>query len=102
MMASCAALGPGANAENQFLRRFAQLAGIMDDVEGFIASEDWVDLLRVFDDQFITGYSSGLKLVAPLAGYQWPVDEPGGAASMLKYDVAVGGGDTRQPLVNGC
>jgi predicted RecB family nuclease len=29
-------------------------------------------------------------VVAPLAGYTWEVDDPGGEESMLRYEIAVG------------
>ncbi|HET6849616.1 MAG TPA: TM0106 family RecB-like putative nuclease, partial [Gaiellales bacterium] len=77
-------------AENTYLRRLGQAAGISEEIEEFIASDDWVDMLRVFTSQFITGTSSGLKKVAPLSGFSWPVDEPDGGESMIRYDVAVG------------
>ncbi len=79
-----------ANAENQYLRRMGLAAGFEEDLEGFIASDQWVDLLRIWDAQLITGRSSGLKLVAPVAGHRWEIEDPSGKESMLRYDVAVG------------
>ena len=79
-----------ASAENTYLRKLGFTAGVLEQVEEFIASADWVDMLRVFDTQLITGGGSGLKLVAPLAGFSWDVEDPGGEESMLRYEVAVG------------
>jgi predicted RecB family nuclease len=79
-----------AAAENTYLRRLGQMAGITEEIDAFIASPGWVDMLRVFTTQFITGASSGLKRVAPLCGFSWPVDDPDGGESMLRYDVAAG------------
>ena len=84
-----------AAAENSQLRRLGLAGGILDQVEKFITSEDWIDMLRVFNSQLITGGSTGLKTVASLAGYSWRVDEPGGAESMLRHDVAVGSSSER-------
>lgn len=79
-----------AAAENTQLRRLAELTGVTRDVDDFTGSAHWVDLLRVFDDQLITGSSSGLKAVASLAGYAWTVDDPGGGEATVRYDLAVG------------
>ena len=78
------------SAENRFLRECGAAAGVLNQVEAFIASEEWVDMLAVFDAQVITGGVSGLKSVAPLAGFDWDVEDPGGEASMLRYEEAVG------------
>ena len=80
-----------AGAENTYLRRLGVFNEIADEVEAFIGSDEWVDMLDVWNRQVITGASSGLKVVAPLVGFSWRVDDAGGAESMLRYDIAVGG-----------
>jgi predicted RecB family nuclease len=80
-----------ATAESTQLRRLGEAAGVAAAVEAFTGGGDWVDLLRVFDRQLVTGGPAGLKRVAALAGYTWDVDDPGGAESMAYYDRAAGG-----------
>ncbi|MGO8686118.1 MAG: ribonuclease H-like domain-containing protein [Candidatus Dormibacteria bacterium] len=83
-----------ASAENQYLRRVGLAAGLTREVDEFIASEEWVDLRAVWDAQLITGQGSGLKNVAPLVGFRWEVDDPGGTESMLRYDAAADGDES--------
>ena len=82
-----------AAAEGGALRRLAATVGLTDEVAAFISSAQWVDLLRVFDTQLITGSGTGLKAVAGLCGFTWAVEDPGGGESMLRYDQAVGATD---------
>ncbi len=78
-----------AGAENtHFLRMAAQNEGLAPHIKTFTASAIWIDMMRVFDDSWITGESSGLKRVATLVGHTWDVDDPGGEVSMVRYEEA--------------
>lgn len=78
-----------AAAENGALRSLAPGAGVEDEVEAFIASDEWVDLYAVTREHLLTGFGYSLKEVAPLAGFAWRDDDPGGAQSMLWYARAI-------------
>jgi predicted RecB family nuclease len=78
-----------AGVETTHIRRLGLLAGRDSEVDAFLKSEEWVDLLRVVSSQLITGGPLGLKTAATLAAYRWPVEDPGGEDSMLVYETAV-------------
>lgn len=74
------------NAENTQMRRItATDTNLAAEVKAFIESPDWVDMLQVFRAGWTTGGSTGLKKIAPLAGFEWEVDDPGGGVSMLHH-----------------
>jgi predicted RecB family nuclease len=82
-----------AGVESNNMARLAHACGRASEVAALVGSAEWVDLLDVFRTQLITGSGNGLKVLAPLAGYRWPVEDPGGEESMLRYDTAVAADD---------
>ena len=80
-------------AERPNMLRVSRPTEYAEEVAAFLGSDEWVDMLTVFRKQVITGGGNGLKDVAQLAGYDWPVDDAGGGASMLQYELARGSRD---------
>ena len=74
----------------KFARRHAAVPGVptLQVVEDFMAKY-FVDLLKYSEliALPVTGY--GIKKLAPLAGFDWQVSDPGGAESLLKYREAI-------------
>ena len=86
-----------AGAENTYLRRLAIAEEpVAQGIAAFITSGEWIDMLREWDSQLITGGSSSLKTTAPLAGFQWAVDDAGGGESMIQHDLATRGDKAAQ------
>lgn len=75
--------------KTQMLRIVARDPDRQRAVATFVDSAQWVDLYAVFKDAWTTGESTGLKAIAPLAGHEWSVDDPGGALSMVRYEAAI-------------
>jgi predicted RecB family nuclease len=76
------------SAENGHLDTGGQATGRSEQVEEFMGSPVWIDLHEVFSGQFVTGHSGSLKTVAPLTGFAWRDEDPGGAQSMQWWERA--------------
>ena len=86
-----------ASAENTYLRRLGIAEEpVAEEIDAFISCGEWIDMLREWDSQLTTGGSSSLKTTAPLAGFQWEVNDAGGGESMIKHDLATGGDKAAQ------
>jgi predicted RecB family nuclease len=77
------------SAEQTQMTRLADRLGLRDEVDEFLASDDWVDLLEVVRAQLVTGRSMGLKETAPLAGFEWRSGDSGGTLAIVKYAEAI-------------
>ena len=77
------------SAEQGHMTRIADRLGLRDEVDRFLASDAWVDLLEVVKTQLITGRGMGLKETAPLASFAWRSDDIGGQLALVNYDSAV-------------
>jgi predicted RecB family nuclease len=87
--ASCKAYCYSKSAEQGQMTRLADRLGLRDEVDEFLASDGWVDILEVVRSQLITGRSMGLKETAPLAGFAWRSGDSGGTLALVKYDQAI-------------
>jgi predicted RecB family nuclease len=94
--AEAGALKAGAAAAADLLGRTDAPAA----VDELLASDRFVDLLRVFRDQLIHGGGDGLKVVAPKAGFAWRDHAPSGQDSMAWHLAAVGDPDAAERRAN--
>ena len=78
-------------AETNQMRRIAREMTLDSALGEFIGSDGWVDLLPIFREGWITGEGAGLKTAAAAIGFEWDVDDPGGADSMVIHRNAVAG-----------
>lgn len=58
------------------------------EISELTGSDQWVDLFRIARASLITGHGMGLKKLAPLAGFAWRDEDPGGVQSMHWHRVA--------------
>ncbi|WP_237559263.1 TM0106 family RecB-like putative nuclease [Corynebacterium pilosum] len=75
-----------AGGENHWLRASARRFAEVDvgEVNAFIASEEWVDVFAHVRRHLVGVDGLGLKVVAPLAGYDWEDDVDGEASIALR------------------
>jgi len=75
-------------------RRYPEVAGMptAQEVAGFCASPDWVDVHAELKRLFLPTGSLRLKAVATALGFSWRDPEPGGENSLAWYRSAVGAG----------
>ncbi|MGO1950233.1 MAG: ribonuclease H-like domain-containing protein [Mycobacteriaceae bacterium] len=90
--------------ENHWLRHYAGRFGgtvyataggsvvmpTLDEVNAFLASEEWVDVFALVRAAVVANSSLGLKAVAPLAGFTFSQQEVDGRAAVDLFEVAVG------------
>ncbi|WP_395158990.1 TM0106 family RecB-like putative nuclease [Ilumatobacter sp.] len=69
------------------LRQIGQSA----EINGFLASDQWVDLLPLMRAKFWANDGHGLKVMARASGFEWRDEDPGGFASIGWYNDALGG-----------
>lgn len=82
-----------AHGENHWMTMSAQRFGTpaLEEVNAFIASEDWVDLFTYVKRAFAGPFGLSLKTVAPVAGFHWDVDDFDGEESVAARRVALAG-----------
>lgn len=69
-------------------------------IEQLVNSDAWVDLLPVCRSGLVTGGPMGLKHLAPLAGFAWEDDDPGGEQSMTWHHHAAHDADPQVRAAN--
>ncbi|WP_363316432.1 ribonuclease H-like domain-containing protein [Corynebacterium sp.] len=97
--------------ENHWLRHYAGRFGgaryplpdgreavmpTLDEVNDFLASEEWVDVFDLVRAAVAANSSLGLKSVAPLAGFTFSQEDVDGRVAVDLFEVAVGGDGAAQ------
>ncbi|MEN8113208.1 MAG: TM0106 family RecB-like putative nuclease [Actinomycetota bacterium] len=85
--------------ERTILNEAAHRHGLM--VESASSVDEWfdhhaVDLHRWVKDRFVSPSGYSLKVIAPLCGFDWRDDDPGGAQSELWYEALLAGDDSQR------
>ena len=89
-----------AGGENHWLmgsaRRFASISE--NEVRDFIASDEWVDVFTWVRRLLVGTDGLGLKVVAPIAGYEWAGDVDGEESVALRREARAGDMSARAAL----
>ncbi|MDU0479731.1 TM0106 family RecB-like putative nuclease [Staphylococcus chromogenes] len=85
----------------QSARRFAGFSGVPteEEVQDFIASEDWIDVFALVRAQLIGPFGLGLKVVAPEAGYSYSGDVDGEKSVQIYLTARAGSASARAELL---
>ena len=73
-------------------------------IDGFASVDAWfdahaVDLYRWTKDHFVSPSGFSLKTVAPLCGFNWRDDDPGGLQSEIWYEAMLAGDETMKQRI---
>lgn len=88
--------------ENHWMTTSARRFGSVDEAEvrAFIASDDWVDVFSYVRRHLVGTEGLGLKVVAPVAGFNWDDDDMDGERSVaLRREARLGSAEAREMLV---
>ncbi|WIM67559.1 TM0106 family RecB-like putative nuclease [Corynebacterium breve] len=90
-----------AGGENHWLLSSARRFGVVSEAEikAFIASDEWIDIFAYVRKQFVGPDGLGLKVVAPVAGYDWEDDIDGEASIALRRAGRLGDLAAREMLL---
>lgn len=77
------------SAEETQMRAATTGTALRDEVDAWFETDEWIDLKRVFEAGWTHGGSNTLKVVAPLVGHTWEVDDPGGDRSISQHRKAI-------------
>ncbi|MHA2790044.1 TM0106 family RecB-like putative nuclease [Corynebacterium sp. S7] len=90
-----------AGGENHWLISSARRFNTVDEAEvrSFIQSDEWIDVFAYVRRQFVGVDGLGLKVVAPLAGYDWEDEVDGEASIAYRRSARLGDTNARELLL---